>query len=99
MRTQNVSTFAPDVLPDSECRSYRQVLFSVLDSRLRPEKVHRDSDGPGTANAGTTTMATTSTSKPTNVHELRTWGLKQVTIGAIVGLSQGRVTKILSQGL
>ena len=45
VRTQNVATFAPDVLPDSECRSYRQVLFPVLDSRLRPEKVQRDSDG------------------------------------------------------
>ena len=34
-----------------------------------------------------------------DVHEPRTWGLKQSTIGAVVGLSQTRVSRILSQGL
>ena len=34
-----------------------------------------------------------------DVRKLKAWGLKQVTIGAIVGLSQARVLQILSQGL
>ena len=33
-----------------------------------------------------------------DVRELKDWGLKQVTIGAVVGLSQARVSQILSQG-
>ena len=33
-----------------------------------------------------------------DVRQLKSWGLKQVTIGAIVGLSQARVSQILSQG-
>ena len=36
VRTQNVATFAPNVLPDSECRVHRQELLSVLDSPLLP---------------------------------------------------------------
>ena len=32
-----------------------------------------------------------------DVRKLKAWGLKQVTIGAIVGLSQARVSQILSQ--
>ena len=34
-----------------------------------------------------------------DVRELKGWGLKQVTIAAVVGLSPGRVSQILSQGL
>ena len=34
-----------------------------------------------------------------NVHELKAWGLKQITIAAVVRLSPGRVSQILSQGL
>ena len=34
-----------------------------------------------------------------HVHELKAWGLKQVTIAAVVGLSPSRVSRILSQGL
>ena len=34
-----------------------------------------------------------------DVRKLKTWGLKQVTIGAVVGLSQARVSQILSQRL
>ena len=34
-----------------------------------------------------------------DVKELRAWGLKQVTIGAVVELSPSRVSRILSQGL
>ena len=33
------------------------------------------------------------------VGQLKSWGLKQVTIGAVVGLSQARVSQMLSQGL
>ena len=44
---------------------------------------------PGTASAGMVTTPLTSTSKPQDVRKLKAWGLKQVTIGAIVGLSQG----------
>ena len=34
-----------------------------------------------------------------DVREYKAWGLKQVTIGAVVGLSQARVSQILSQHL
>ena len=32
-----------------------------------------------------------------DVRELKTWGLKQVTIAAVVGLSPGRVSQLLAQ--
>ena len=45
------------------------------------------------------TTPLTLTSKPNTCIEYKAWGLKQVTIGTIVGLSPGRVSQILSQGL
>ena len=44
MRGQNAAMFPPDLLPDSECRVDRQVLFPVLDSLLLPRALQRHSD-------------------------------------------------------
>ena len=98
VRTQNVATFAPDVLPDSECRSiakssyrywtiqYAPGRFSDIQQSRMGKRWHDD-------------FAFDFDQQAQDVHELRTWGLTQVTIGAIVRLSQARVSQILSQGL
>ena len=95
---QNVAMFAPDVLPDSECRSiskscyrywaiqYDPGRFSEIQTMRNGKRWHDDYGYDFDHQAA-------------DVRELRGWGLKQVTIGAIVGLSQGRVSQILSQGL
>ena len=45
VRAQNASMFAPNVLPDSECRVHRQVLLPVLDHPVRSWPVQRHSAG------------------------------------------------------
>ena len=84
VRAQNVAMFAPDVLPDSECRSiakscfrywtkqYSQGRFSDLQRARMGKRWHGNFDFNFDRQAQ-------------NVHELRTWGLKQSTIGAVVG--------------
>ena len=66
VRTQNVATFnAPDVHAGLRVSEHRQVRRAgstgLATTTLRGSTRFRR---PGTANAGTTTMATTSTSKP-----------------------------------
>ena len=97
VRTQNVATFAPDVLPDSECRSiakscvrywtiqYAPDRFSDIQTARNGKRWHDD-------------YAFDFDQQAQDVRDLKAWGLKQVSIGAIVGLSQGRVSQILSQG-
>ena len=98
VRTQNVSMFAPDVLPDSECRSiakscfrywtkqYSQDRFSDLQRSRMGKRWHGD-------------YAYDFNHQAEDVRQLKSWGLKQVTIGAVVGLSQARVSQMLSQKL
>ena len=98
VRAQNVSMFAPDVLPESEARSvakschrywtrqYSDGRFSDLQRTRMGKRWHGDFDFDFEQQAR-------------DVHELKGMGLKQVTIGAVVGLSPGRVSQILSQGL
>ena len=98
VRTQNVATFTPDVLPDSECRSIAKSCFRYWTRDYDPERFNEIQ----TARNGKRwhdDYGYDFDQQAQHVHELRTWGLKQVTIGAVVGLSQGRVSKILSQGL
>ena len=92
------SRFAPDELPDSECRSiakscfrywtlnYDPSRFSEIQTRRNGKRWHNDHGYDFHKQAQ-------------DVHELKAWGLKQITIAAVVRLSPGRVSQILSQGL
>ena len=98
VRGQNVAMFTPDVLPDSECRSiakscfrywtrhYDPGQFSAIQIMRNGKRWHGDYGYDFDQQAQ-------------DVREYKAWGLKQVTIGAVVGLSQGRVSQILSQNL
>ena len=96
VRSLNIAMFAPDVLPDSECRSiakscyrywtrdYDPGQFSDIQRQRMGKRWHGDYNFDFDQQAQ-------------DVRELRAWGTKQVTIGAVVGLSQGRVSKMLAQ--
>ena len=98
VRAQNVSMFAPEALPDSECRSiakschrywtlqYSAGHFSDLQRARMGQRWHGDPNFDFDRQAA-------------DVHEFKGMGLKQVTIGAVVGPSPGRVSQTLSQGL
>ena len=97
VRAQNDAMFAPEALPDSECRSiakschryhsihYSPGRFRDIQRARNGKRWHGDYDYDFEQQAR-------------NVRELKAWGLKQVTIGAVVGLSPSRVSRILSQG-
>ena len=98
VRGQNIAIFSPEgLLPDSECRSiakscfrywllsYDPGRFSALQRARNGLRWHDDFDFDFDRQAA-------------DVRELKGMGLKQSTIGAVVGLSQGRVSRILSQG-
>ena len=98
VRTQNVATFTPDVLPDSECRSIAKSCFRYWTRDYDPERfneIQRSRNGKRWHND----YGYDFDQQALHVHELRTWGLKQSTIGAVSGLSQSQVSRILSQGL
>ena len=98
MRAQNVATFAPDVLPDSECKSIAKSCFRYWTRDYDPERFNEIQ----TARNGKRwhdDYAFDFDQQAQHVHELKAWGLKQVTIAAVVGLSPSRVSRILSQGL
>ena len=98
VRAQNNAMFAPDVLPDTECRSiakscfrywtrhYDHERFSDIQRSRMGKRWHGD-------------YAYDFDHQAEDVRQLKSWGLKQVTIGAVVGLSQARVSQMLSQGL
>ena len=99
VRGQNVAMFESEgLLPDSECRSiakschrywtlqYDPERFSNIQRSRMGKRWHRD-------------YAYDFDRQAADVRELKDWGLKQVTIGAVVGLSQARVSQMLSQGL
>ena len=90
--------FAPHVMPDSECRSiakscfrywtlnYDAERFSEIQTTRMGKRWHGD-------------YAFDFDRQAQDVREYKAWGLKQVTIAEVVGLSPGRVSQILSQGL
>ena len=98
VRGQNAAMFTPDVLPDSECRSIAKSCFRYWTIQYAPGRfsdIQRARNGKrwhGDYGYNFDQQAQ-------DVHELKAWGLKQVTIGAIAGLSQSQVSRILSQGL
>ena len=84
------------LLPDSECRSiakscHRYWILQYSASRfsdLQRARMGKRWHGKYSYNFDR---------QATDVRQLKGWGLKQVTIAAVVGLSPGRVSQILSQ--
>ena len=98
MRGQNAAMFAPDILPDAECRSIAKSCFRYWTRHYDPERfsdIQRARMGSRWHGDYTYDFDR----QAADVRELKAWGLKQVTIAAVVGLSPGRVSQILSQGL
>ena len=98
VRAQNVAIFAPEGLPDSECRSIAKSCFRYWTLQYDPGRfsdLQRARNGQrwhGDFNFDFNRQAA-------DVRDLKGWGLKQVTIATVVGLSPSRVSRILSQGL
>ena len=99
VRGQNAAMFAPEgLLPETECRSiakscfrywtlqYDPGRFSALQRARNGLRWHDNPDFDFDRQA-------------TDVRELKSMGLKQITIAAVVGLSPGRISQILSQSL
>ena len=99
MKAQNVTMFASEgLLPDSECRSIARSCFRYWTRQYDPgrfSEIQRSRMGQrwhGNFDFDFNRQST-------DVRELKSWGLKQVTIATVVGLSPSRVSRILSQGL
>ena len=98
VRAQNIALFETNVLPDSECRSIAKSCFRYWMRHYDPD-MFSDIQRARNGKRWHGDFAYDFDHQAADVRELKGWGLKQVTIGAVVGLSQGRVSKILSQGL
>ena len=90
--------FAPNVLPDSECFSIAKSCFRYWTIQYAPGRF-RDIQRARMGKRWHDDFAYDFDHQAADVRQLKAWGLKQVTIGAVVGLSPGRVSQILSQGL
>ena len=92
--------FAPDVLPDSECSSIAKSCFRYWTRPLRLlsrfSDIQRARMGKPLAQR---LQSYDFDHQAQDVHQLKAWGLKQVTIGAVVGLSRSQVYRILAQSL
>ena len=98
VKVQNVAMFDDSFLPDSECRSIAKSCFRYWTRHYDPERfsdIQRSRMGKRWHGDYTYDFDR----QAADVRELKGWGLKQVTIGAVVGLSQARVSQMLSQGL
>ena len=96
MKIQNVAMFGDSFLPDSECRSIAKSCFRYWTLQYDPGRfsdLQRARMGKRWHGEYSYNFAR----QATDVRELKHWGLKQVTIAAVVGLSPGRVSQILSQ--
>ena len=98
VRAQNASMFDDATLPDSECRSIAKSCFRYWTIQYAPGRF-RDIQTARNGKRWHDDYAFDFDQQAQHVHELKAWGLKQVTIAAIVGLSPSRVSRILSQGL
>ena len=98
VRTQNASMFDDATLPDSECRSIAKSCFRYWTIQYAPGRF-RDIQRARNGKRWHDDYNYDFDRQAQDVSELKAWGLKQVTIGAIAGLSQGRVSKILARGL
>ena len=97
VRGQNATMFAPHVMPDSECRSIAKSCFRYWTRHYDPERLSEiQTRRNGKRWHGD--FAYDFDHQAQDVRDLKAWGLKQVTIGAVAGLSQSQVSRILSQG-
>ena len=90
--------FAPDILPDSECRSIAKSCYRYWTIQYAPGRF-RDIQRARMGKRWHNNYGFDFEQQAQDVRKLKGWGLKQVTIAAVVGLSPGRVSQILSQGL
>ena len=98
VRGQNAAMFAPDVLPDPECRSIAKSCYRYWTLHYSPGRfsdIQRARNGKRWHGDYTYDFE----KQDADVRQLKSWGLKQSTIGAVAGLSQSQVSRILSQGL
>ena len=98
VRAQSVAMFAPDVLPDSECRSIAKSCYRYWTIQYTPGRF-KDIQRARMGKRWHGDYSFDFDQQVQDVRKLKAWGLKQVTIGAVVGLSPGRVSQILSHGL
>ena len=90
--------FADSFLPDSECRSIAKSCYRYWTRHYSPERfsdIQRARMGKRWHND----YAFDFNRQAADVRELKGWGLKQVTIAAVVGLSPSRVSRILAGAL
>ena len=90
--------FAPDVLPNSEYRSIAKSCFRYWTRHYDPERfsdIQRARNGSRWHDDYTYDFDR----QAQDVRQLKAWGLKQVTIGAVVGLSRSQVYRILARSL
>ena len=98
VKVQNIAMFDDSFLPDSECRSIAKSCFRYWTRHYDPERFS-DIQRSRMGKRWHGDYAYDFDRQAADVRELKGWGLKQVTIGAVVGLSQARVSQMLSQGL
>ena len=97
VKVQNVAMFGDSFLPDSECRSIAKSCFRYWTIQYAPGRfsdIQRARNGKRWHDD----YGYDFDRQAQDVRELKAWGLKQSTIGAVVRLSQGRVSQILSKG-
>ena len=98
VRAQNISMFAPEALPDSECRSIAKSCYRYWTIQYTPGRF-RDIQRARNGKRWHDDFAYDFDQQAQDVRKLKGWGLKQVTIAAVAGLSQSQVSRILSQGV
>ena len=97
VRTQNAMTFPESPLPDNECRSIAKSCHKFWMRNYDPN-VFSERQRSRTGKQWHDDFNFDFNHQSAEVRRLKAWGLKQVTIGSIVGLSPDRVSQILSQG-
>ena len=98
VRAQNATTFDDAALPDSECRSIAKSCYRYWTIQYTPGRF-RDIQRARNGKRWHDDYAFDFDQQAQDVRKLKAWGLKQVTIAAVIGLSPSRVSRILSQGL
>ena len=98
VRGQNDAMFAPNVLPDSECRSIAKSCFRYWTMQYSPGRFS-DIQRARMGKRWHGDYAYDFDQQAQDVRQLKAWGLKQVTIGAVIGLSPSRVSRILSRAV
>ena len=98
VRAQNVAMYGDTLLPDSECRSIAKSCYRYWTFQYDPERFS-DIQRARMGQRWHGDFRFDFDRQAQDVRELKVMGLKQVTIAAVIGLSPGRVSQILSQGL